>query len=332
MPLSCNGSSREVTPIHSGRGGAALGETRHRVILGDARRMSLVEDQSVHLVVTSPPYWTLQAYPSRDGQLGQVHDYVEFLDGLDKVWRECHRVLVPGGRMCVVVGDVNLSRRRFGRHQVIPLHADLVVRCRAMGFDYLAPIFWHKIANLRTEMKRPGSWFLGKPFEPNGIIKNDVEYILLFRKGGEYRHPTPEQREASRLPKELYFRWFRQIWDDVSGQVRSSHPAPFPEEIPLRLIHMFSFVGDVVLDPFLGTGTTTVAAMKAGRSSAGYEIEPAYIDVVKRRLAQVNLWRQSTLEIVVDRQSLDYAVTPRPLAPSTSLQERQNRLVAVDVP
>lgn len=125
MPSSRNGSSREVSPIHSGRGCKAPGRTRHRVILGDARRMSLVEEQSVHLVVTSPPYWTLQAYPSRDGQLGQVQDYIAFLCGLDQVWRECHRVLVPGGRMCVVVGDVNLSRRRFGRHHVIPLHADL---------------------------------------------------------------------------------------------------------------------------------------------------------------------------------------------------------------
>lgn len=306
--------TRPVTLADDGANLGAVPETVHRVVLGDARRMRAVDDRSVHLVVTSPPYWTLQAYPAREGQLGLVSDYGAFLDELDRVWRECHRVLVPGGRMCVVVGDVNLARRAAGRHQVIPLHADIVVRCRALGFDYLAPIFWYKIANMRTEMERPGSWFLGKPFEPNGIIKNDVEYILLFRKGGAYRHPTEEQRFLSRLPKDVYLKWFRQVWDDVSGQTRNGHPAPFPEEIPYRLIRMFSFVGDVVLDPFLGTGTTTVAAIKAGRSSVGYEIEPTYIELVKRRLAQSELWAHFRLEYLVDEESRDCAGAPRPPA------------------
>lgn len=309
-------SDRQTTVVGTGVDPSVGGETTHRVILGDARRMSLVDDQSVHLVVTSPPYWTLQTYPSRDGQLGQLADYSRFLESLDDVWRECYRVLVPGGRMCVVVGDINLSRRRAGRHQVIPLHADIAVRCRAIGFDYLAPILWYKIANIRTEMDRPGSWFLGKPFEPNGIIKNDVEYILLFRKGGEYRHPTQEQRSRSRLPKELYLKWFRQVWDDVNGQPRVNHPAPFPEEIPLRLIHMFSFAGDVVLDPFLGTGTTAVTAIKAGRSSIGYEIEPTYIDLVKRRLAQTELWQGFSVGFLVDKESRGYAAAPLPSASS----------------
>ena len=286
--------------------------TSHRVVLGDARRMSLVPDHSVHLVVTSPPYWTLQVYPARVGQLGHVTDYERFLESLDEVWRECYRALVPGGRMCVVVGDVNLSRRRCGRHQVVPLHADIAVRCRAIGFDYLAPIFWYKIANLRTEVQRPGSWFLGKPFEPNGIVKNDVEYILLFRKGGEYRHPTDEQRVRSRIPKELYLKWFRQIWDDVNGQARVRHPAPFPLEIPFRLIHMFSFAGDTVLDPFLGTGTTTLAAIRAGRSSIGYEIEPAYVELVRRRLAQAELWPEFKVEFLADEGYQDSAYGPRP--------------------
>ena len=174
----------------------AIPPTVHRIVRGDARAMPQVASGSVGLVVTSPPYWTLKQYEENPAQLGAIEDYERFLDELDKVWVECYRALCPGGRMCVVVGDVCLSRRRNGRHQVIPLHSDIQVRCRRIGLDNLTPIFWYKIANMVTEMGG-SSYFLGKPYEPNAVIKNDVEYILLFRKGGEYRHPTPGQRTAS---------------------------------------------------------------------------------------------------------------------------------------
>ena len=262
--------------------------TVHRVILGDSRAMPQVADGSVHLVVTSPPYWTLKKYEDNDAQLGAVSDYERFLGELDKVWRECYRVLCPGGRLCIVVGDVCLSRRQHGKHQAIPLHSDIQVRCRAIGFDNLAPIFWHKIANMVTEMGG-SSYFLGKPYEPNAVIKNDVEYILLLRKGGEYRHPTPEQRIASLIEKEHYQKWFQQIWTDVNGASLKSHPAPFPKEIARRLIRMFSFVGDTVLDPFLGTGTTTLAAIEAGRNSIGVEVEPRYVELVRANLQQSHM-------------------------------------------
>lgn len=261
---------------------------KHRLLLGDARTMSqLGEPESVHLVVTSPPYWTLKKYAGDAGsaQLGAVADYEAFHKELNRVWTRCFDLLVPGGRLCIVVGDVCLSRKQTGRHLVIPLHADISTHCRTIGFDYLTPILWYKIANAATEVEGNGSPFLGKPYEPNAIIKNDVEYILIFRKPGGYRSPTPEQRILSLIEKEDHSRWFRAIWADVPGQNRAyGHPAPFPTELAYRLISMFSFVGDTVLDPFVGTGTTIEAAAKAGRSSIGYEIEPQYLDISRQRL------------------------------------------------
>jgi modification methylase len=270
-----------------------LPQTTHRIFLGDAREMKeLAPTESVHLVVTSPPYWTLKEYDGGAGedQLGHVEDYESFLQELDRVWHRSFNLLVPGGRMCVVVGDVCLPRRRVGRHFVIPLHADISVHCRRIGFDYLTPILWYKIANAATEVEGNGSPFLGKPYEPNAIIKNDVEYILMFRKPGGYRSPTPEQRVLSLINKDDHPKWFRAIWTDVRGSSRErGHPAPYPIELAYRLIRMFSFVGDTVLDPFLGTGSTTLAAMQANRSSIGYEIERKYMDIVAERLAQLSV-------------------------------------------
>ena len=263
--------------------------TTHQLLLGDARIMSQVADGSVHLVVTSPPYWTLKNYEGAagDAQLGHVQDYDTFQAELALVWDRCYHALVPGGRLCVVVGDVCLRRKKAGRHFVVPLHADISILCREIGFDYLTPILWYKIANAATEVEGNGAPFLGKPYEPNAIIKNDVEYILMFRKPGGYRSPTGEQRLLSLINKEDHARWFRAIWDDIPGSARAlGHPAPYPVDVAYRLVRMFSFVGDVVLDPFVGTGTTTQAAILANRSSVGYEIEPSYYEIARRRFAQ----------------------------------------------
>jgi modification methylase len=268
----------------------SLLQTSHELLLGDARTMGeLTEDASVHLVVTSPPYWNLKDYQalSSTDQLGDIEDYDAFLEELNKVWQRCYDLLVPGGRLCVVVGDVCLPRKRVGRHHVVPLHADISVYARQIGFDYLTPILWYKIANASTEVEGNGAPFLGKPYEPNAIIKNDVEYILLLRKPGGYRSPSPEQRLLSLIDKKDHARWFRAIWDDVPGaSTKGGHPAPFPPDLAVRLIRMFSFVGDTVLDPFVGTGTTSVAALQSNRSSVGYDIEPRFIDIAKRRVAE----------------------------------------------
>jgi site-specific DNA-methyltransferase (adenine-specific) len=253
---------------------------------GDARELGWIADGSVHLVVTSPPYWTLKEYNDHPGQMGHISGYDDFLDELDKVWRHCFRALVPGGRLVCVVGDVCLARRKNkGRHMVIPLHADISVRCRRIGFDYLTPILWHKIANATLEVEN-GSSFLGKPYEPNAILKNDIEYILMLRKPGGYRKPTEEQRDQSRIEKSDYDRWFRSFWTDVRGASTRHHPAPFPAELAERLVRMFSFVGDTVLDPFMGTGTTPIAAVRYGRSAIGVEIDPQYFRLAERRAAR----------------------------------------------
>lgn len=276
-----------------------LPPSRHRLLIGDAREVlrSLPPD-SVHLVLTSPPYWNLKRYEDLPGQLGHVEDYEAFLDQLDRVWEEVFRVLVPGGRLIVVVGDVAVSRKRFGRHVVFPLHADIQVRCRKLGFDNLNPILWLKHTNATLEANRPG-FFLGKPYEPGAIIKTEVEYILMQRKPGGYRKPTPEQRERSRIPKELFHQWFRQLWDDIPGESTKVHPAPFPLELAERLVRMFSFVGDTVLDPFAGTGTTLVAAARHGRHSIGIELVPRYAKLARERFIQAIPGNHLFLEVMV---------------------------------
>jgi DNA modification methylase len=259
--------------------------TTHEIVLGDARHLSDLSAESVHLVLTSPPYWTLKVYRDSEGQLGHVNDYDRFLDELDKVWRHCLRALVPGGRLICVVGDVCLSRRQNnGRHTVVPLHASIQERCRKLGFDNLAPIIWHKISNAVYEVEN-GSGFLGKPYEPNSVIKNDIEFILMERKPGGYRTPDLPTRVLSLISGENHKRWFQQIWAGVTGASTRYHPAPYPLELADRLIRMFSFVGDRVLDPFLGTGTTTVAAAGAARHSVGIEIDSHYFEIAAKRIA-----------------------------------------------
>ncbi len=248
--------------------------TIQRLINGDSRDLSFLPDESVHLVITSPPYWNLKKYNDNPGQLGHINDYEIFLEELKKVWEHVFRVLVPGGRLVCVVGDVCVSRRRFGRHLIFPLHADICVICRKIGFDNLNPIIWHKIANASFEVEN-GSKFLGKPYEPNAIIKNDIEFILMQRKPGGYRKPTEEQRRLSKIEKKDFDGWFRQIWT-IPGASTKKHPAPYPLELATRLVRMFSFYGDTVLDPFCGTGTTLIAALKNDRNGIGIDIDAEY--------------------------------------------------------
>jgi len=256
--------------------------TIHKVVLGDARHMGFIFDKSVHLIVTSPPYWNLKEYNNTKNQLGHIDDYEEFLAELKKVWDECFRILIPGGRLVCIVGDVCMSRRQHGRHRVMPLHADICVQCRKVGFDNLNPIIWYKISNAKFEANK-GSKFLGRPYEPNAIIKNDIEYILMQRKPGGYRKPSDLQRRLSRIKKDDFNKWFRQIWN-LTGASTNKHPAPFPLELARRLVQMFSFEGDTVLDPFCGTGTTSIAAVKSNRNSIGIDIDASYCRIAASRI------------------------------------------------
>src|SRR3989338_4118505 len=258
--------------------------TKHHLYHGDSRKMAFLKQESVHLIVTSPPYWTLKEYLNHEDQLGAVEDYEQFLDELDMVWRQCFDALVPGGRLICVVGDVCLSRRKNnGRHTVVPLHSSIQEHCRKIGFDNLAPIIWHKIANAVYEVEN-GSGFLGKPYEPNAVIKNDIEFILMERKPGGYRSPTTAERILSLISEENYQKWFQQIWAGLTGASTRNHPAPFPLQLAERLIRMFSFAGDTILDPFMGTATTNMAASRCGRNSIGVEVDPHYFELAVSRM------------------------------------------------
>lgn len=260
--------------------------TAHELIQGDAREASALKANSIHLVVTSPPYWTLKRYNEHEQQLGHVVDYEQFMSALAVVWSNCYRALVPGGRLIINVGDLCLSRRKNnGRHTVVPLHATIQETCKAIGFDNLATLVWHKIANANYEVAGGGG-FLGKPYEPNAVIKNDIEFVLMQRKPGGYRSPSPRERLLSIISADNYQLWFRQIWSDITGTSHPHHPAPYPIEFAERLVRMFSFVGDTVLDPFMGTGTTNLACARWGRNSVGIEIDEKYFEIARKRVAE----------------------------------------------
>ena len=301
-----------------------MSPTMHRLVNGDARDLSFLDDASVHLAVTSPPYWNLKRYNEHPDQLGHIDDYEAFLSELERVWRHVYRVLVPGGRLVCVVGDVCVARRDYGRHLVFPLHSDISVICRRIGFDNLNPIIWHKIANAAYEVEN-GSKFLGKPYEPNAIIKNDVEFILMQRKPGGYRKPTIAQRDASRIGKEDFAQWFQQIWN-ITGASTRHHPAPFPLELASRLVRMFSFTEDTVLDPFCGSGTTMVAALRAGRNSIGVEIDPEYCRMAARYLKAETSGLFDTAQLMFESVDDGVAQTVRENAGLYEVQPAKTRL------
>ena len=260
--------------------------SHHDLYHGDSRDLSMLDDESLELVVTSPPYFDIKEYGDGAGgedQRGDLSDYEDFNAQIDKVWRQCYDKLVPGGRMCVVVGDVLRSRSDYGRHRVLPLHATIQEHCTDIGFDNLAPVIWYKIGNASLEAGG-NARFLGKPYEPGAVIKNDIEYILLFRKPGGYRSPSVEERILSLIEADDHQKMFRQLWDDIQGEPQTNHPAPYPVALAERLTRMFSFAGDTVLDPFAGTGTTSVAASRVGRDSISIELEEKYIEIAEERI------------------------------------------------
>lgn len=254
--------------------------TRHKIIIGDSRSMREVKDESVHLVVTSPPYWQLKDYGHGD-QIGFNDTYEDYINNLNLVWKECYRVLYPGCRLCINIGDQFARSVYYGRYKVIPIRTEITKFCETLGFDHMGAIIWQKVTTMNTT---GGATVMGSfPYPRNGIVKLDYEFILLFKKLGDAPKVSPEIREKSKLTTEEWNEYFYGHWN-FSGEKQDHHLAVFPEELPKRLIRMFSFVGDTVLDPFLGSGTTSLAARNLGRNSIGYEINSEYFPVIENKL------------------------------------------------
>ncbi len=280
-------------------------QTHHRIITGDSRRMAEVPDESVHLVVTSPPYWQLKDY-GNGRQIGFDDSYETYINNLNLVWSECHRVLAKGCRLCVNIGDQFARSVYYGRYKVIPIRTEIIKFCETIGFDYMGAIIWQKVTTCNTT---GGATIMGSfPYPRNGIIKLDYEFILIFKKHGTAPAVSKEIKEQSKLTVEEWNQFFTGHWN-IPGERQDEHLAMFPEEIPRRLIRMFSFVGDTVLDPFLGSGTTCLAARNLGRNAIGYEINPEFFQIIRRKLGldETLLFQDATFDLLEqDTLSLDF--------------------------
>ena len=254
--------------------------TKHKIIIGDSRKMEEISDKSVHLIITSPPYWQLKDY-GVENQIGFNDSYENYINHLNLVWIECFRVLHDGCRLCINIGDQFARSVYYGRYKVIPIRTEIIKFCETIGFDYMGAIIWQKPTTMNTT---GGATVMGSfPYPRNGIIKIDYEFILIFKKPGNPPKVSKELKEKSKLSKEEWNEYFSGHWN-FNGEKQIEHLAMFPEELPKRLIKMFSFVGDTVLDPFLGSGTTTLAAKNLNRNSIGYEVNKKFLPIIKEKV------------------------------------------------
>ncbi len=263
--------------------------------------MAEVPDESVHLVVTSPPYWQLKDYGNGQ-QIGFDDSYETYINNLNLVWSECHRVLAKGCRLCVNIGDQFARSVYYGRYKVIPIRTEIIKFCETIGFDYMGAVIWQKVTTCNTT---GGATIMGSfPYPRNGILKLDYEFILIFKKHGTAPKVSKEIKEQSRLTTEEWNQFFTGHWT-IPGERQDKHLAVFPEEIPARLIRMFTFVGDTVLDPFLGSGTTSLAARNLGRNSVGYEINPDYVEIVREKtgIDKAGLFQDAAFEMLTQEKS-----------------------------
>ena len=270
--------------------------TQHKIIIGDSRYMKEVPDESVHLIITSPPYWQLKDY-GNGKQIGFNDSYEEYINNLNLVWKECHRVLHKGCRLCINIGDQFARSVYYGRYKVIPIRTEITKFCESAGFDYMGAIIWQKVTTCHTT---GGATVMGSyPYPRNGILRLDYEFILIFKKYGNPPKVTREIKEQSKLTQEEWNEYFSAHWK-FPGEKQDKHLAMFPEELPKRLIKMFSFVGETVLDPFLGSGTTSLSARNLNRNSIGYEINEEFLPIIKEKLGlkQPTIFRDATFEIV----------------------------------
>lgn len=254
--------------------------TEHKIIFGDSRSLNQIKDKSVQLIITSPPYWQLKDYGT-ENQIGFNDSYEEYINNLNLVWKECDRVLCDGCRLCVNIGDQFARSIYYGRYKVIPIRTEIIRFCESIGMDYMGAIIWQKPTTMNTS---GGGAVMGSfPYPRNGILKMDYEFILLFKKLGTAPKPTKEQKEQSAMTKDEWTQYFSSHWN-FNGVKQMEHIAMFPEELPKRLIKMFSFTGETVFDPFAGSGTTLLAAQKLSRNSIGYEINKDFEPIIREKL------------------------------------------------
>jgi len=265
-----------------------------KIIIGDSRKMIEAKDGSIDLVVTSPPYWHIKDYEV-PGQIGYGQSLHEYLKDIYRVWKECYRILKPGRRLCINIGDQFARSIIYGRYKVIPLHAEFIAQCEDIGFDYMGSIIWQKKTTMNTT---GGANVMGSyPYPPNGMVEIDYEFILIFKKPGKSSKASSEVKEKSKLTKEEWKEYFYGHWY-FGGARQIEHEAMFPEELPKRLIKMYTFVGDTVLDPFLGSGTTVKTALDLNRNAIGYEINEKFLDIIKEKLGL----KQSLLQFIENIQ------------------------------
>lgn len=251
-----------------------------KIIIGDSRRMPELKDDCIDLVVTSPPYWHIKNY-GVPNQIGYGQDLHEYLKSIYYVWSECFRVLRKGGRFCLNIGDQFARSIIYGRYKVIPLHAEFISQCEKLGFDFMGSIIWQKKTTMNTT---GGANVMGSfPYPPNGIVEIDYEFIHIFKKPGPSKKVSREIKEASKLSKDEWKEYFSGHWY-FGGARQLGHEAMFPDELPKRLIKMFTFIGDTVLDPFLGSGTTVKVALQLQRNGIGYEINRNFLNLMKKKI------------------------------------------------
>lgn len=270
--------------------------TNHTLINGDSRNLSLLPSKSVHLIITSPPYWQLKDYGSNN-QIGFHDSYEAYINNLNMVWAECFRILHDGCRLCINIGDQFARSVYYGRYKVIPIRTEIIRCCEALGMDYMGAIIWQKQTTMNTT---GGGAIMGSfPYPRNGILKIDYEFILLFKKQGKAPKPSQEQKAASEMTKEEWNAFFASHWN-FGGSKQDGHIAVFPEELPHRLIKMFSFVGETVFDPFMGSGTTALAARNLQRNSIGYEINPNFKIYYKQKVTPTEIFNKAAFSYLKD--------------------------------